>query len=494
MAKIRISAYTDKLSVKPGGSLSVMASADATMSVRASLVRLIHGDEHPAGPGFIEQPVPSSIERDWPVRKQYIQKGNFLEVADDARLLALSGAFTLHAFMFPTLPAEGRQVILGRWSIAGASGYALGIDTSGRLEFWVGDGVKADAVAADVPLTPHTWYFVAASFDPARGTATLYQEPVVNRYNSLNSRIVPIDHRSHIEQALRATPKHADGARFLIGGAADSNPARGVFVSQCYSGKIDRCGVHALLSSAELDAIRAGGPPPPSGMLAYWDTSAGYGETGIGDRVLDTGPHGLHALGVNCPVRGQTGWNWNGRNDCFRLAPHEYGGVEFHRDALTDCRWTPTLSFVIPSDLRCGVYAVKLTAGEGADGGEEYTPFVVRPTTPKAAICLILPTASYLAYANGTGAFDAPPLQSITATTSICNPSTSRLTGTTSSSGSRPTTCMTTARGSATRPTAARSSTCAQNTGTRAEARRGSSPPTSRSSAGSNTTNTITKS
>ena len=29
MAKIRISAYTDKLSVKPGETLSVMASADA---------------------------------------------------------------------------------------------------------------------------------------------------------------------------------------------------------------------------------------------------------------------------------------------------------------------------------------------------------------------------------------------------------------------------------------------------------------------------------
>ena len=420
MAKTRITAYTDKLSVRPGDSLAVMASADATSSVRAALVRLIHGDEHPAGPGFIEQPVPSPIERDWPIRKQYIQKGNFLAVADDARVLALTGAFTLHAFIFPTLPTDGRQAILGRWSIERASGYALGIDPSGRLEFWVGDEVKADAVAADVPLAPHTWYFVAVGFDPARGLATLYQEPVVNRYNSRHSRIVPIDLRSHGEQALRVTPRHADDARFIIGGASDSNPARGVFVSQCYSGKIDRCGVHAaVLSSAELDEIRNGGAPPPSGQVAYWDTSAGYGETGIGDRVVDTGPHGLHAVGVNRPVRGQTGWNWNGRNDCFRLSPREYGGIEFHRDALTDCRWEPTLSLVVPTDLRSGVYAVKLTAGEGAEGSEEYTPFVVRPATPRAAICLVLPTASYLAYANATGAFDASPLQSITATTSV---------------------------------------------------------------------------
>ena len=54
MANIRISAYTDKLSVKPGDTLNVMASAEATATVRAQLVRLLHGDEHPNGPGFIE--------------------------------------------------------------------------------------------------------------------------------------------------------------------------------------------------------------------------------------------------------------------------------------------------------------------------------------------------------------------------------------------------------------------------------------------------------
>ena len=157
----------------------------------------------------------------------------------------------------------------------------------------------------------------------------------------------------------------------------------------------------------------------PPGQIAYWDTTAGYTDAGIGDRVLDTGPHGLHALGVNRPVRGQTGWNWNGRNDCFRLAPHEYGGIEFHNDALTDCRWTPTLALEIPADLRSGVYAIKLTAGDGPDAGEDYTPFVVRPAAPKAAICLLIPTASYLAYANITSAFDGALQQSITAMTPV---------------------------------------------------------------------------
>jgi N,N-dimethylformamidase len=420
MADIRISAYTDKLSVGPGETLQVMASADAIATVRAQLVRLIHGDEHPAGPGFVEQPIASAIDRDWPVRKQYVQKGNFLTVSDPQGKLASAGPITLHAYIFPTLPNAGRQVLLGRWSVDGIRGFGLGINPSGRLEFWVGDGVAADAVAAEVNLIARVWYFVAASYDPASGRATLYQEPVINRYNSLLSKIVPYDYRSHVSETLRVRPTLPDDAAFLIGAATEHNPARGTFFTQCYSGKIDRCGVQGeALARAALDAIRTGGAPDAAGIIAYWDTAAGYTEHGIGDTVVDTGPFGLHASGYNRPVRAQTGWNWNGHNDCFRLAPSEFGGIEFHADALIDCRWEPTLSLVIPSDLKSGVYAVKLTAADGGRTAEEYAPFFVRAATPKAPICLLIPTASYLAYANILTAFDAAALQSITASTPI---------------------------------------------------------------------------
>ena len=143
---------------------------------------------------------------------------------------------------------------------------------------------------AAAPLVGQVWYFVAVSYDPVTSAATLYQEPVINRYNGLLSKIVPLDYRSHVSQALRARPVVAADIPFLIGGAIDENPARGAFVAQCYSGKIDRCGVHdSALSRADLDGLRAGGPPPLPGQLAYWDTSAGYTDHGIGDRVVDTG-------------------------------------------------------------------------------------------------------------------------------------------------------------------------------------------------------------
>jgi N,N-dimethylformamidase len=416
MAHIRISAYTDKLSVKPGDTVRVMASADAANIVRAQLVQLIHGDESPDGLGFVERPVASPIDREWPARKQYIQKGSFLRVADPDGKLAPTGPFTLHAYIYPTLPGAGRQVLLGRWSADATSGFALGINPSGRLEFWVGDGAGADAVATEVKLLPRIWYFVAASYDPASGVAAVYQEAVINRYNSLLSKVVPYDYQSHVRETLRVRPVIPVETGFVIGAATEHSQARGTFFSQSYSGKIDRCGVQGLaLDRTALDAIRLGGRPDPAGVLADWDTSAGYSEHGIGDRVVDTGPYQLHADGYNRPVRGLTGWNWSGRNDSFRLAPREYGGIELHADALIDCNWEPTLALTIPDRLKSGVYAIKLTAGDA----EEYTPFFVRPGAPRAPICLLIPTASYLAYANVSTAFDGALLQGITASTPI---------------------------------------------------------------------------
>ncbi len=412
MAQIRIHGYCDRLNPKAGETLKIHVSAEGTTEVDARLVRLVHGDENPLGPGFIEREVDSPVNRRWPVQRQYTQQGNFLTVDDPANRLDLSGgAFTLFAFVWPTLLTAGRQVLLGRWDLSAQRGAALGIDTQGRLEFWVGDGERADAVAAELPLLPQLWYFVAASFDPASGTATLHQVPVINRYNSLLGHVVPLQAESHVQMKLRVKPAACEGG-FLVGGAHETNPARGTFVAQCFNGKIDRPGV--LEGAADRDMVNAlakGEAPPRDALRAFWDTSEGYTDRGIGDRVVDIGPHGLHALGFNRPVRGQTGWNWNGRDDCFRLNPKVYGGIEFHDDALADCRWPVAFELAIPPDLKSGCHAVRLRAG----GAEEHVVFFVRPAQPKAAICMLMPTASYLAYANAQLAFETSMAQSITA-------------------------------------------------------------------------------
>jgi N,N-dimethylformamidase len=427
MAQITLHGYTDRLSLQAGQTLSCMVSIEGADRVRAQLVKLIHGDENPQGPGFVEreiaEPWAQAVNREWPARKQYVQKGSYLAVEDPHGRLAPHESFTVFAFIYPTMPSAGRQVLMGRWDVDGVAGYALGINDQGVLEFWIGDGTKVDAVAAEVPLVARVWYFVAATYDASTGRSSVHQVSVINRYNSLLSKIVPMDYRSHVAETLRVFPRHREGIPFLMAGASDTNPARGRHVAQCYNGKIDRPGlVGRALARSELDALAAGGAPAPQGLVAWWDTSRGYTAHGIGDTVIDVGPHELHAQGVNRPVRGQTGWNWQGRDDCYRLAPEQYGGVEFHDDALIDCRWAPTFAWEIPPELKSGVYAIRLTAGDANRHAEEYLPFFVRAERPKAPICLLMPTASYLAYANALLSMEAAAGQAITAAVAVLQP------------------------------------------------------------------------
>ena len=55
MAQIKLFGYSDKISVRPGDRLQFHVNADGTETAQAQLVRLIHGDQHPSGPGVIEE-------------------------------------------------------------------------------------------------------------------------------------------------------------------------------------------------------------------------------------------------------------------------------------------------------------------------------------------------------------------------------------------------------------------------------------------------------
>ena len=416
MAEQKIFGYADKISVKQGERIDFHVNADGTDAAEAQLVRLIHGDENPEGPGFVEEEIDNSINGHWAVKKQFTQLGSYLEVDDPNNKLAVDGSFSLCCYVSATMPKHGvRQSIMGRWDTRTNEGYCLGINPRGHLEFWVGDGKEVDYVISEMPLQKKVWYFVGVSYDSNSGKATLYQEGVLNRYNSLIGHVVPFDFRSHVETTFRFKQKNRADVPFLMAGSLDHHELRGNFVSDMYFGKLDRpCICNRRLSREEMDSIRDGAMPPADSILAYWDTTAGYSNSGISHTVVDTGPNKLNAKGVNHPVRGMTGWNWNGKDDCFRLAPEQYGGIEFHPESVTDCKWEVTNSMDIPADLKSGVYAIRLRIGDGHGLGEEYIVFFVRPSKPSAKLCFLVPTASYLAYANERLSFDAQIIQPMT--------------------------------------------------------------------------------
>lgn len=406
-----IQGYCDRISVNSQDKIQFMVSAQGITEVDAQMVRLIHGDEHPQGPGFKDIPVAAALNKRYSVRKQFTQVGNFARVADAKGLLAPAGPFTLFAFIWPTTPQLHRQGLLTRWDASRQRGFGLGISADGYLEFWIGDGQTTQRVKSDVALYARCWYLAGASFDPATGEVILYQEGVVNSYNSLYSPALGLNYAGHAQGKISIRPANDAATNFLLAGSNEAGPDGQNAVGERYNGKIDRSGVIArALKRTEFDAIRASlANVPKQGVLAFWDTSAGYSENGIGDKIVDAGPNALHAQGYNRPVRALTGYNWLGRDEVYRMAPEQYGGIHFHEDALIDSRWTPTCEWQVPADLKSGCYALRLTAGEN----EEYIPFFVRAAKPKAKIVVLMATASYLAYANEQLSFCSPIVQPI---------------------------------------------------------------------------------
>jgi len=402
-----LTGYCDRISVQPGDTLNFMVSGSGVEKAAVQLVRLIHGDENPAGPGFIEREIDASCNGSVDVFEQETQVGNFMTI-DNGERFSPDASFSLHAFIWPTTPEIGRQGLLTRWS--GNRGAALGINNDGCLALWLGDGNDSVELSTGMPLQSQVWYFVAASFDQSSGTMTIRQETVINAYNSRVSRIVPRDDRCRQSRSTTLKPAAPDVGPLIAGYHRDAR------VVGLYNGKIDRAGIHArVLTDQELDDIRDGGLPPADGLLCYWDPTAGYTAHGIGDLLVDRGPHAMHGHGYNRPVRAMTGYNWGGRDDCFRLAPEQYGGIYYHADAIVDCCWRPTIEWSVDEGLQSGVYAARLTAGDL----ENHIVFFVRPKTPTAKIAMLMPTASYLAYANERFILDAPGTEAVTGHTSI---------------------------------------------------------------------------
>ena len=413
LVKKGIVGYAERLGVQPGEAIRFMVSSEGAR-YRADIVRLIHGDPNPAGPGIKEIVVDAPVNREYTGRRQVLPLGSYVSV-DDHPSLRLTGSFTFTAWIAPTTlrrgtgqPADAATVdrgegLLTKWVESEARGFAVIIDEEGRLALRLGgpDG-QAATLHADVPLRPWVpaipginnrpqgvataWYFVAVSYDAARGAVLFYQDPL-NRF--------PFDPtRSAVERttALRSMTPSAAPLLMAAWWAAPGQAAGH------YNGKMDNPRLYGrALGRGEIEAIRGDGGPADA--LASWDFSADIRS----DRVTETA-NGRHGCTVNLPMRGVTGHNWDSTEMDYKRAPAQYNALYFHDDDLEDAKWEADFAFEIPADLKSGVYAARLRAG----GSEDYVPFFVRPKqgTATARIALLIPTFSYLAYAGtGTTAF-----------------------------------------------------------------------------------------
>lgn len=385
----RMVGYADRISVAPGERIRFMASCEGVERYRAEIVRLVSGDRHPKGTGFVEHVVATPVTGTYAGRHQVVRAGSFGVIEDGGKLGRLA-SFTLQAMIWPTAPGRGRQAIMGCRDEAAGTGYAMVLDAAGALALEIGD----ETVSTGVPLLEREWAFVAATFDAATRTVRLVQECQVT-YPGLAQK-------AEKTATVRAAPKAAGVPFTLAATAAGVENGRRLGAAH-YNGKIDIPRVSdAALDRAAMEALRRPLPSPARHLVAAWDFSRAMGT----DRIEDAGPNRLDGILVNLPTRAMKGHNWTGAEFNWSRAPEQYGAIHLHDSDVYDANWLPDVELVVPAGMKSGAYALRMTATD--DGEVEHIPFFVRPPkgTASAEVAFLAPTASYMAYANERAGID----------------------------------------------------------------------------------------
>jgi N,N-dimethylformamidase len=407
----QIMGYSDKISVRPGETIQFMVSCERKTSYTARIVRIIHGDTSPEGPGYKEEAIKTAIDGTYNGRKQEIHAGSYA-VVPAHRALDRLGSFSVQAMIWPTTPERSGQTIVSRWSGSSGAGFILGVDGANGLTLKLGDGKgKVEEIQTGKGLLAREWYCVAASYDKASGAIHLYQEPVIPYAKT--------DTKAEVAHTARLVVDHAAGIPLTFA-AHKTNGSNGrLMVAGYYNGKIDRPRLSGrALSRLELEQLRGDQIPAAlrTAVVAAWDFSKEI----TGETIVDISAHRCHGHTVHLPARAMTGWNWTGEEMCWRHKPEQYGAIHFHDDDLYDAGWETDFSFTVPTGLKSGIYAAHVAT----DDDEDFMPFVIKPEKgkPTSKLLFVLPTASYLAYANEHMATDAPLAEHLTGQIAVFQP------------------------------------------------------------------------
>ena len=357
-----------------------------TPEYEARLVRLVHADESPSGPGRKTIAVGSSIEGTYPGRIQTARTGSSV-VVQPVRPLGLESV-SIQLWVWPTTPQAGRDQLLMRVGAPTEGGFTLSIAPEGDLCLVAGDDRERSVLRTRNPLATRRWYFVGATFDAGSRRGTVTQKPVCRRSGT---------DRVTISGELGGSEMQAvDGPIVMAGGTLN--------------GKLAQPRIYGrALALEELERLAEGADPATvaaHALVAAWDFALDVQSV----RVIDVSGHGLHGSAVNMPARAVTDHTWTGEEIDPRAASSGYGAIHFHDDDLEDAGWEPDIVVELEPGIRSGVYAAQLESGDET----EFIPFVVVAPrgAPSASTALLLPTFTYQAYANERGVLD-PVLEQV---------------------------------------------------------------------------------
>ncbi|MGB2455939.1 MAG: N,N-dimethylformamidase beta subunit family domain-containing protein [Candidatus Puniceispirillaceae bacterium] len=353
MQDVFIAGYSDKLSARPGETVTFFVSSHAREAFKATLHRSISADPNPDGPGIIEDDASTYFNPSWfASRYQGFTPGSFAQSTIDLQA-DIKSDLMIKLWFMPKVLVAADQTLLAWGTVS------IILDQQGMITAKLADGIS---VSTSVAIKCNHWHSLEFKV-AASGVVALDVKSMMTAKADIE-----IAKNSHTEFDL--------AQMFPISVKAPVRIAAGFGDARCcFNGKI------------EAPEILVDGS-----LIAKWDFSQDISSLSV---KAIAGPDFLLR---NAPTRGVTGRKWDATEFCWRHKPDHYAAISFHDDDIYDFEWDSDFEFVIPDDMPSGIYIMRIEAEEHYDA----MPFFVCPPLGKrrADLCVLVSTFTYTIYGN----------------------------------------------------------------------------------------------
>ena len=347
MKNIPLIGYSDKLSLRPGETVSFKVSSTFKKSFSASLKRSISADPNPKGIGIVEKDASKYFKTSsFKSRKQSFNPGSYA-ICKTPIKVSIKKNLNLSVIIFPTLSSSKQQTILAFDNVE------IYINSNGATSIRVGD----KSISIKEPLILRSWYKINVKISLS-GKVSISQKNLKNK-----------NEKDLINNGKMSLNKVLFGKVSLA-----AIVSKGISHNH-FNGKI------------ESPIINADGK-----KIGDWDLSNNTSSTFV-DSII-----GPKLLLKNFPTRAVTGSKWDSSEMNWQHKPKHYAAIHFHEDDIYDFEWKTDFKFIIPKNMPSGIYVMRISC----EDYEDAMPFFVAPPIgkTKTKICILISTFTYSIYGN----------------------------------------------------------------------------------------------
>ena len=353
MQDVFIAGYSDKLSARPGETITFFVSSRADSDFKATLHRSISADPNPDGSGIVEEDASIYFRSSsFASRYQGFTPGSFAQSTTDLRA-EINTDLLIKFWFMPTVLVSADQTLIAWGHVS------IILDSQGIITAKLPGGMS---VSTTVEVKCNQWHSLELTV-LASGMMTLDAKSMMT--TKANIGVVK---SSNTELGIAQMFPLSVTAPVRIAAGFGGAPC-------CFNGKI------------EAPEILVDGA-----LIAKWDFAQTISSLSV---KAHTGPD---LLLRNAPTRGVTGCKWDATEFCWRHKPDHYAAILFHDDDIYDFGWDRDFEFVVPDNMPSGIYIMRIEA----EGHYDAMPFFVCPPLGKrrADLCVLVSTFTYTIYGN----------------------------------------------------------------------------------------------